>query len=309
MNAVTFATTFVKQFHAVTTGLLPNEIPLFKALSDTVKALSTQFDVKEYHGGSHQVTFSASPSLSRSEPRCELADLMIVTYRTRPLVSIRVTYLQAKSERTFPKRRLCHTSYEFSGNVEQWCLLAEKPSVYGCGGFNPPSDLLSGALLDSIGTFGVFYREDPASPYDMFYSVASNLSPANRGNRYSKLSSKSPCYSRQIRDGYEETVIAGCLEYFAHDLACNLIGSPIEQDTNASDSQWRSKMRAWLRGYLREKEEGSSEDDRNGGLLGLLEAVEENPTDWVASQTMGVKSVILFDTTGLDDRSSYKEME
>lgn len=311
MDAATFATTFKSQFQSLTNGWNPREIPLFQALSNTINSISTQFSIYEYHGASHQVTFTATPPLLRPNPRCELADLMIVTYRTMPSLSIRVTYFQAKSERACVHTPLCGRTFNFCGNVEQWYLLAEKPQIFGCGTFQPPADLLTGALLDSIGTFGVFYRQNTASPYEMFYSVASNLSPANRLVRYSKLNATFPCYQHNWSHGYAETVVAGCFEWFAHDLASNFIGSPIEPNPSAPDSLWRAKIRLWLQKYLQDTLNESNAPRENPGrrLLALLENLKEQPADLKTPQSIGVKSVVVFNTTGLNDAITYRTTE
>lgn len=310
MDAATFATTFKSQFQSLTSGWNPREIPLFQALSSTIKSISTQFSINEYHGASHQVTFTATPPLLRPTPRCELADLMIVAYRTMPSLSIRVTYFQAKSERAYVHTPLCGRTFNFCGNVEQWYLLAEKPQIIGSGTFQPPTDLLTGALLNSIGTFGVFYRQNTGSPYEMFYSAASNLAPANRLVRYSKLNATVPCYQHHWSHGYVETVAAGCFEWFAHDLASNFIGSPIEPNPSAPDSLWRSKIRTWLQGYLQGtlEETKAPREDPGRRLFALLENLEEK-SDLMTPQSIGVKSVVVFDTTGLNDAITYRPTE
>lgn len=311
MDASTFAQAFKSQFQSLTKGSSPREIPLFRALSNTIKSISTQFSINEYHGAGHQVTFTATPPLSRPIPRCELADLMIVAYRTVPSLSIRVTYFQAKSERAYAQASLCGRTFSFCGNVEQWCLLAERPQISGCGRFKPPADLLTGALLDSIGTFGFFYRLNTTSPYEMFYSVASNLSPANRLARYSKLNVTVPCYKHHWSYDYAETVATGCFECFAHDLASNFIGSPIEPNTSTPDSLWRLKIRTWLKVYLRDRleEPRASREDPGRRLLALLEELEEKSADLVTPKSIGVKSVVVFDTTGLSDAITYRPTE
>ena len=78
--------------------------------------------------------------------------------------SIRISFLQAKSERKIMKNQ-CISNQPFKANLEQWDLLAHRPIINGVGSFDPPPNLLSSAILPSIGTFGFFYRHRMSRNY------------------------------------------------------------------------------------------------------------------------------------------------
>jgi hypothetical protein len=157
--------------------------------------LTPGFYAEEYHGGAHQVRFSGSAPYLRSDPRCELSDLLIVVYSPRSR-RVRLTYLQAKSER-LTISSVC--GHRFSANLEQWFLLSTRPSINGVGSFAPPADLLSGALLPSVGTFAFFFK-DLAGHFEIYYASASFLAPAGTyGQRYGTLAANGPCHSRYLK--------------------------------------------------------------------------------------------------------------
>ena len=136
--AIAFASKFDVRFRSLTHGFSHNEIPLFQALHSALVELSGQFQIEEYHGTSHQVKFAGNGSYARTQARCELSDLMIVTY-SQISRHVRLTYLLAKSERATLN---CVFGRSFSANLEQWFLLSTRPTISGAGAFNPPSDLL-----------------------------------------------------------------------------------------------------------------------------------------------------------------------
>jgi len=171
--AVEFGRQFDSTFKIKTHGYSHDEIPLFRAMCTSLTSLSKQFDVEEYHGNSHQVVFTGNGSYARSNARCELSDLMIVAYS--PITkNVRLTYLQAKSERA-TLNSVC--GREFSANLEQWFLLSNRPKISGVGNsFNPPGDLLSSAILPSVGSFAFFYK-DMTGEFQTYFSTANYLFP------------------------------------------------------------------------------------------------------------------------------------
>ena len=113
--ATVFASNFDARFRSLTHGFAHNEIPLFQAMHSALVGLSGMFQIEEYHGTSHQVMFTGNGTYARTHARCELSDLLIVTYSSISQHA-RLTYLQAKSERaTLPS--VCGRA--FSANLEQ----------------------------------------------------------------------------------------------------------------------------------------------------------------------------------------------
>lgn len=135
--------------------------------------------IEEYHGNRSQVTFNGDGTWAKTNQRCELADLMIVTFRETAPVSIRLTFLQAKSERKHHSN-VCGSKCLFNAKTHQWYLLSERPEIKGCcKDFRPPENLLSDAISPSVGSFGFFYKNNNNSDYEVYYSSADNLFPIN----------------------------------------------------------------------------------------------------------------------------------
>lgn len=254
------------------------EIKLFNCLMESLKALSPKFEVESYHGSSKQVSFDPLfPWDGRVRARCELADLLIVWFSDNPANDVRITFLQAKYER---KNVLKPVKHIYSANLEQWDLLANRPEIDGVGKFSIPPDLLSGATLPSIGSFGFFYHSN--AKIELFYSSADCLGiPLPHGNgRYYKLKARSNIRSmRTSQAGLTECVHADNLHEFGDALYAGLIGSPI----NECSANW---LRSVLRGLS------------NQGTLAneLIEhLLKEKPIELFKSNFLnaGTKSVVL----------------
>lgn len=227
----------VRDFNQRTTGRSLGEITLFRALLDSLKAGAPNVLVEEYHGAGHQVRHHTVPAIGLGAQRCELSDLMLAVFHQDSSVPPRLTFLQAKYERgVFSKAR------PLGANYVQWSLLAGRPALQGCAKFAPPIDLLSGAVLPSIGTFGFFIETGTTiKQYDLMYSVAEALGPVHPPPAMRKhgkvqglflpyvLPSPGPPYAivrRQI-GAYEETVSASSLGLFLKELLALRVGSPL----------------------------------------------------------------------------------
>lgn len=282
--AISFASNFDASFRSLTRGFTHNEIPLFRAMHSALMGLNGQFQIEEYHGTSHQVTFTGNGSYARTQARCELSDLMIVTYS--PISHhVRLTYLQAKSERA-TLHSVC--GRPFSTNLEQWFLLSTRPTILGAGAFNPPSDLLSNALLSSVGSFAFFYK-DGAGDFQTYYATANHLSPPTTySQRYGKLQAVGPCMV-VTNAGHAECLAACGNDSFAKSLYRLEIGTPIHGAIHQSRS-----TRNWLAANLRTQIQSARETDRSSRLaqelLGLLE-LEEMQT---ISSSFGAKNLIII---------------
>lgn len=221
-----------------------NEEILFGKLRQSFLALSNKFHVEEYHGRNHQVKFNGLGSWGRgSKARCELSDLLIVTFSKSPKLDIRLTFLQAKYEKQsiFKKPQI-----SFAANLEQWDLLSSRPPITGIRNFKPPKNLLSGALLPSVGTFGFFYKQK--QDFQIFYCIANRLKPSsyNYRQRKGRLHLAYPIYRNRVNNqhGYKECQVAPCTQYFAYQLYQGHIGTPINTVPGAHN------LRVWLGGVL-----------------------------------------------------------
>jgi len=286
--AIVFACNFDASFRSLTRGFTHNEIPLFRAMKSALVGLSGKFRIEEYHGTSHQVMFRGNGSFARSHARCELSDLMIITYSSISHHA-RLTYLQAKSERaTLPS--VCGRA--FSANLEQWFLLSARPNIVGVGSFNPPADLLSNALLPSIGSFAFFYK-DSRGDFQTYYATANYMAPPTTyTQRYGKLRAKGPCMVVN-NSGHAECLAACGNISFAESLFRLEIGTPVHRAIPQSLS-----TRNWLAANLRHQIQNARETNRPSDLAQeLLELLEPEERQTISS-SFGAKNLRGLTRTG-----------
>lgn len=282
--AVVFANAYDANFRSLTSGFSHNEIPLFQAMHTTLVGLSGNFDIEEYHGTSNQVAFTGNGTYARKNARCELSDLMIITYSSITRTA-RLTYLQAKSERaTLSSACGC----KFSANLEQWFLLEQRPTIAGVGKFNPPPDLLYSALLPSVGSFA-FFHKDPTGDFQTYYAAANYLAPpATYTQRYGKLQATGPCHVSTTA-AHAECLAACGNQSFAKSLFRLEIGTPVD----ASISQ-AIRTRNWLAANLRSKIlEAQQEDVRSELAQELLEILDPEGEQNVEG-SFGAKHLIII---------------
>lgn len=243
-----------------------SEIQQFKALMRSFSSLGGPFRIEEFHGMKHQVVFNGKGSWGRPSARCEISDLLIVSYRKNPEFQVRVTLLQAKKSdqkhaglcRGFP---IVVPKTDFKANLEQWDLLSRRPDVLPYPPFDCHPEILSGAILPSIGSLGVFHRISGKN-YGFFYMSADIAEPLSSPKRkYAKLKTKKEKRSRKI-DGYDECTYACCLPTFAKALYELKIGTPIEPKNWVSekDKNYRNIFRGWLTSLLYSYMEMTSND-------------------------------------------------
>ena len=256
------------------------ELPLFRALRDSIISLSGRFRIEEFHGGNHQVRFKGKGSWGRTAARCEISDLLVVTYFRRSDLRIRMTFLQAKRSRK-KLDRLCdempsfHSQLKFSANLEQWDLLSRRPKVTGVSPFAPPPNVLSGALLPSVGSFGVFHKDGAQPGVNFFYASADVLRPLGHPkSKHSTLNTKSTKMIR-VSNGLPEVALACCPCTFGSNLYLGYVGTPIDYShiVSPSDEQYRSEARDWL-GRVLASQVASAEHDvpYTRQLIRMLEA-------------------------------------
>lgn len=282
--AVAFASAYDLKFRALTKGLSHAEVPLFQQMHKALVALSGKFDIEEYHGTAHQVAFAGNGSFARTNARCELSDLMIVTFSS-VTKSARLAYLQAKSERAALPSVCCR---QFSANLEQWFLLEQRPKITGIGKFNPPSDLLTSALLPSIGSF-VFFYKDLAGDFQTYYAAANYLTPSKvYSQRYGKLWAIGPCHVGTTAT-HPECFAACGNRSFAGSLFRLEIGTPIDSSISQAIG-----TRNWLAENLRASIRAAQQENAPSGLAQELLGLLAPDGNGVGNGSFGAKHVILI---------------
>lgn len=282
--ALTFGKALAKAWKQESSAVPYREPLLFRAFRAAILSLSNQFLIEEFHGNKHQVAFVGRGSWCRKLPRCEISDLLILTFRERPSISVRMTFLQIK--RAGNLQSLCHeypnfrTPRIFSANLEQWDLLSRRPSILGIPPFDPPAHLLRGALLPSVGSYGVFHKVDKKA-VGFLYSSAHMLRPVGKPNsKHWRLMTRACNHQiRRILSGYTETVMTCCLAYFGAHLFDGTIGTPIDlvNVTSTADRLWRMETRTWLANVLSSLIRTT--DARLPGTKGLINLFESPIVD------------------------------
>lgn len=245
----------IQQTFAQTTRYLKGEINLFRALCSTFNTLRNGILAEEYHGARSHVCFKAMRGAGRSPVRCELADLLLITYRINQATSIRLTWLQAKvttaSLHFGTLGKASKTGGSFSANLEQWDLLANRPTIWqATNAFVPPPDLLSSSILPSVGSFGVFYPS--RGGFDMAYFVANMLSPlCNNASANGKLCFQSGSYNViRKQSGYDEITSCCCLFGFGDAVEREFVGTPVASLLSSGSPMEMATRRDWMRSLL-----------------------------------------------------------
>lgn len=211
------------------------EVELFREME---KILS-----KKYHSifieETHQNYVEFQPSIIGSNiQRKEISDLCIIAYSPTKREA-RMTFLQAKYNKN---DKIIKPPFRFKGDYLQYDLLSNRPEIEGTGELiNIPKNILSGALLESIGTFGIFYF-DTNKQIDFAYSRAADLK--FRGMILAEKINKNNSFSRTIyfpkvpyghllfryTHPYLELRCTLNADYFEFSLINLHIGTPIEND-------------------------------------------------------------------------------
>jgi hypothetical protein len=256
-----------------------SEVQQFRALMRSFGSLRQPFKIEEFHGMKHQIVFNGKGSWGRPSARCELSDLLIISYKKNPDFQARATLLQAKKSNE-KHSSLCSglpnsiPYTDFKANLEQWDLLSRRPNVLPYPPFDCHPDILSGAIMPSIGSLGVFHRYS-GKDYGFFYIAADLSEPLSSPKRkHAKLKTKTNSRYRTI-NGYTECTYACCLPTFAEALYKLEIGTPIEQKNcvDKEDESYRNIFRGWLHSVLYRHLEMTNNDSLlSRDLLGQLES-------------------------------------
>jgi hypothetical protein len=182
---------------------------------------------------------------SRIDARCELSDLLIIVF-SPSAGAARFTFLQAKSERAVPPNP---PQWAYEANLEQWDLLAQRPDIQPVSkAFTAPKNLLSGALMPSIGSFGLFYQTG-SSGYQLLYASADCLAPSIvHAVRRGRLKPQGASFLRPI-NGFSERTLTWGNYYFARDLYGLKIGEPLLSNGQVVQSPGARWMAGILSGF------------------------------------------------------------
>lgn len=253
-----FAKSFQAAFDAESGTSDFTEVDQFRAMMRAFGSLSPSFYVEEFHGFKRQIYFDTTHAWLRPRARCELCDVLIVAYSTTGGIAARMTLLQAKLSRdTHLTGTATHSGkvepQVFKGNYEQWHLLSGRPSLIPTTVFSPPVDLLSSAILPSVGTFGVFHRK-PTGTIDMFYATADSLTPASvptgPNERLGKLATIAGQPNRRIIASRSEATYCASSRDFAKDLYQLQVGTPIYEAHAGAAPRRHEPQANWVRGVL-----------------------------------------------------------
>ena len=269
------------------------EIALFRAFIRAFNSLGSNALAQEYHGNRYQVKFSANRGSGRPVPRCELCDVMIIHYPAGNPREARVTFNQAKvSSNPLQCAPAVFASYKFRANLEQWDLLSNRPSISTTTAkINLPADLLSSALLPSVGTFGVFYPK--GKEFDFAYFVANELSPLKNNYKPSGTLQWKTQLGQVRKIGHYDEITATCCMYtFGQSLELGLIGTPLQQVLYHSTGS--TEMRIWLGSILSSLQEMHPDSDLPNELVEGFELTREEPFRIVGPSTP--RAVVLVRT-------------
>lgn len=227
---MSFGTDLSKEFHKLTNGVMLDEVCLFTKLQDTfinLKANSKYHSAIDIiHGNKSLVEFKFNSSwASKITPRQsvirELADMLFVIYSPRKRI-IRITYMQNKKGTTANK---------FKADLCQLHLLSQRERIIStplpeCL-FGDP-EILSSALLPSVGSYGVFYKDN--IDIEMSYYPAKQIHPCQdkgksvvRTAEYDQNNFNKPARI----NGYDEIQGTSSLKDFGDALVNMQIGTPI----------------------------------------------------------------------------------
>lgn len=305
--ALTFGNTLEHEFHRlVSLPGITGEIAYFRALQNAFTGISKNYQIEEYHGSSHQIVFNGSAHRwARRTARCELSDLMILAFRKNPSPSIRLSFIQAK----FDKASHAHLGarmpkqISLNANLEQWDLLSRRPRLSPANrSFTPMPDLLSGALLPSVGSF-IFLRAPhtsviPSLTYESADAISITGSPTSK---HAKVTTNLTTNFRNVGPFLEMSSTASCRRFGAA-LHLHLVGTPIHQEpvgTNGNqnpDSIYRSNVRSWLLGVFEQYLLSNNNRPVLNELIYLLRRTAEPPRDKDIVEYNPPKNLILLKT-------------
>lgn len=148
-----------------------DEIDLFQEVANYLSRSYRCTFINETH--QQYVRFNSSVSGCRQ--RRELSDLWIITY-SPSRQQAKMTFLQAKLKKNL---RAVRIPFSFRGDYFQFDLLSTRPLITDLSKFGFPQDILSNAVLESVGTYGIFFYDNTRN-IDFAFSTATELRPTAR---------------------------------------------------------------------------------------------------------------------------------
>ena len=227
---MSFGTDLSKEFYKLTNNVMLDEVCLFTKLQDAFINLKSsctyQYAIDIIHGNKSFVDFNfnstwvSTISCGQSVTR-ELADMMFVIYSHKQN-QIRITYMQNKKGVADNK---------FKADLCQLHLLSQRehitsPTLPDC--LFGDHDMLSKAILQSVGSYGVFYSHDQS--VEMSYYPAYLISPCRLTGksvaRMAKYDSNNFGKTKNI-NGYDQKQGTRKISDFGDALLDMQIGTPI----------------------------------------------------------------------------------
>jgi hypothetical protein len=158
---------------------LKKELNLYKQLNSKVGEIALFREMQRILSEKYKCTFISethqqyvnfkSPTTSCLKRR-ELSDLWLISYSPKKMHA-RMTFLQAKLER----KPFSNGLFKFKGDYYQHDLLSKRPLIINANKkFNFPDNILKNSILESVGSFGIFYF-DNKNNLDFAYSTASDI--------------------------------------------------------------------------------------------------------------------------------------
>lgn len=218
----------MRELFNMTISLYDNEISLFRKLA---KLLAIDYKVTFIHE-THKELVTFHSCILNTEVRKEISDLWIIMYSPKKRKA-RMTFLQVKK---YPFNNRVTNPFVFKGDYLQHELLSLRPQIKNS---QFPQDILSFTDNDSIGTFGVFYR-DYLGQIDLAYATAKSIIPCghpvyNKTSVYRTMIMPDVGINPYIEEYYdicnERSIISTLnLDIFVGGILNLIIGAEIHKD-------------------------------------------------------------------------------
>ncbi|WPU66511.1 hypothetical protein [Peredibacter starrii] len=204
-----------------------NEVGCFRSLHTALRK-KPGIVVKEYHAKSY-VKFSIQDTnfkKIKKYGKCELSDLVIISFSSKKQHPVKITFLQAK----ITKNSISHAKrykHKYSVDHTQWDLLHNRPSVKPTGQIKNkvPSTILSNAVYPSIGSYGFFIPESNGKDAGFSFFSSAILRPVKA--ICGKAGQVTVQMGKNRKTNPDETNYCCCLSIFLENLFLGRIGSPI----------------------------------------------------------------------------------
>ena len=233
---MSFGSELSSEFNKLTNGVFYAEVQLFTKLQDAFANMkfNSHFGmaIDIIHGSKsfvefrHDAKYIGNPAAGCTKTR-ELSDMLFVVFKTQGRREIRLMYMQNKKG---------DNSTKFTADLLQLHLLKERKEILS----NPlppcvfdNSEILSKAVLPSVGSYGVFYQAN-AGKIEMAYYPAARIKLCNQTGGVTRKvyydSQQIPFSTTNTINGYKESQGEETLEDFANALVHMEIGTPMLKD-------------------------------------------------------------------------------